>query len=222
MNIKESLDERMGWKTIKEILFDRKIPHVNWWYTLGSIAMFLFIMQAVTGILLAMYYSPSPDHARDSVLYITREVPLGAFVRGLHVWGASVLIVVVILHMLRVFFMGAYKYPREATWLTGVCLLLVVVGFGFTGYLLPWDQKAYWATVVGTSIAGQIPLLGQSVVKILRGGAEIGAITLTRFYAIHVLILPAITLIFLASHLFLVIWHGISAPPERMKKGGAS
>lgn len=210
------LDERTGWRTLKEVLLDRHIPKgVNWFYTLGSASGFLFMVQAVTGMLLAMYYAPSPDHAYDSVRYITHEVPMGSFLRGLHAWGASAMVVVVVLHMLRVFFMGAYKYPREATWITGVGLLLVVVGFGFTGYLLPWDQKAYWATMVGAEIAEVSPFVGGIVAKVMKGGDELGAVTLTRFYAIHVLILPACIIGLLLSHLFLVVWHGISSPPER-------
>jgi ubiquinol-cytochrome c reductase cytochrome b subunit len=210
------LDERTGWKKIKEVIFDRHIPKgVDWRYTLGSITLFFFILQVVTGILLAMHYSPSPDHAYDSVKYISSEVPLGGFLRGLHKWGATGMVVCVFLHMLRVFFMGAYKYPRELTWLSGVLLFFFVIGFGFTGYLLPWDQKAYWATTVGAHMTEQVPYIGGYLAKILKGGQDLGAITLARFYAIHVLVFPALTLLFIAIHLFLVIWHGISAPPER-------
>lgn len=216
--MKEWFDERTGWKTIKLVLLDRKIPKVNWWYVLGSVSGFLFLMQAVTGIFLAMNYSPSPDHAYDSVRYISSEVPGGSFLRGLHFWGASAMVMAVFIHMLRVFFMGSYKYPREVTWLTGIFLLLITVGFGFTGYLLPWDQRAYSATVVGVALAEQVPVLGPFIGNIMKGGPEIGAITLTRFYAIHVLLLPAVITILLAIHLFLIVWHGISAPPERMKK----
>jgi len=217
MKIAEWLDERTGWKTLKLVLLDRKIPNVNGWYVLGSICGFLFILQAVTGIFLAMNYSPSPDHAYDSVNYISSEIPGGAFLRGLHAWGASAMVIAVFLHMLRVFFMGSYKYPREITWLTGIFLLLITIGFGFTGYLLPWDQKAYWATVVGTTLAEQVPFVGKFLGNVMRGGPEIGAVTLTRFFAIHVLLLPAIMIGLLSVHLFLVVWHGISAPPERIK-----
>jgi len=217
--MKNWLDERIGWKKIKEVLLDRKIPRVTSLHTLGSICLFLFILQVITGIFLAMNYSPSPDHAYDSVRYIS-EIPGGRFLRGLHFWSATAIVIGVFLHMLRVFFMGSYKFPREATWWTGVGLLLIIVGgFGFTGYLLPWDQKAYWATVVGLNLAKQMPYLGHYIAAIIRGGSEIGAVTLTHFYAFHVLLLPAITMLLLGSHLFLVVWHGISSLPERTKEG---
>ncbi len=210
------LDERTGWKKVKEVIFDRHIPKgVDWRYTLGSVTLFFFILQVTTGILLAMHYSPSPDHAYDSVKYLSSEVPMGNFLRGLHKWGATGMVVCVFLHMLRVFFMGAYKYPREITWLSGVLLFFFVIGFGFTGYLLPWDQKAYWATTVGAHMTEQVPFIGNALGKILKGGQDLGAITLSRFYAIHVLLFPALTVLFIAIHLFLVVWHGISAPPER-------
>ena len=214
------LDERVGTRTLKKVLLDRKIPKASkfgWLYVFGSISLFLFIVQAVTGIFLAMNYSSSTDHAYDSVQYMM-GVPSGAFLRGLHVWGASAMVVFVFIHMLRVFFMGSYKYPREATWITGVCLFLIVMGFGFTGYLLPWDQKAYWATVVGVRISEQVPYVGEYIGSIIKGGPDIGVITLTRFYAFHVLLLPALLIGLIIVHLFLVVWHGISAPPERMNK----
>lgn len=217
MSVGAWFDERTGWVKVKEVLLDRKIPHVNFWYVLGSISGFLLVLQAVTGILLAMSYSPSPDHAYDSVRYIS-SVPGGEFLRGLHVWGASAMVACVFLHMLRVFFMASYKYPREITWITGIGLLMITIGFGFTGYLLPWDQKAYWATVVGINISEQVPFLGPYIANVIRGGPEIGAITLSRFYAIHVLVLPAAMIALLGLHLFFVVWHGISAPPERKKK----
>ena len=211
------LDERTGWKKVKEVILDRHIPKgVNWWYTLGSVTLFLFTIQVVTGILLAMHYSPSPDHAYDSVRYLSSEVPMGKWIRALHKWGATGMVVAVTLHLLRVFFMGAYKYPREVTWLTGVGLFCIVIGFGFTGYLLPWDQKAYWATTVGAHMVEQVPIFGSYLGKIMKGSVDLGAVTLSRFYAIHVLVFPAIILILLGLHLFLVIWHGISAPPEKM------
>ncbi len=176
--------ERTGADRVWQALFARHVPELKgpaaWLYTLGSAALFLFIMQVVTGVLLAMNYVPSPDHAYDSVRFIEAEVPFGRLIRGCHHWGASLMVVLVVLHMLRVYVMGAYKYPREATWLVGVLLLLLVVGFGFTGYLLPWDQKAYWATAVGTNIAGQTPGIGPALVKLLRGGDEMGAATLSR------------------------------------------
>ncbi|MBI5630718.1 MAG: cytochrome b N-terminal domain-containing protein [Elusimicrobia bacterium] len=216
--------ERTGLDQVWEALFARKIPEASgiaaWLYTLGSASMFVFSVQALTGALLAMNYVPSPDHAYDSVKFISERVLLGSFIRGLHHWGASFMVVLVVLHLLRVYFMGAYKYPREGTWMVGVALLLIVIGLGFTGYLLPWDQKAYWATAVGTNIAGQTPVLGPYVAKILKGGSEMGAATMTRFYALHVLVLPALALGLIAVHLFLVVWHGISEPPSRKDDGG--
>jgi quinol-cytochrome oxidoreductase complex cytochrome b subunit len=209
------LDERIGWRQVWEAIFLRKIPKVNWFYTLGSATLFLALNQAVTGILLTLYYVPTPDHAYDSVQYITAQIPLGWLIRGLHHWGASAMVVVVVLHMLRVIFYGAYKYPREVTWITGVILLLVVVGFGFTGYLLPWDQKAYWATTVGTRIAGTPPLIGDYLLKIMRGGPELSAVTLARFFGTHVWVLPATLATLIGIHLYLVIKIGISAVPKK-------
>ncbi len=213
------LYERTGVDRVWDALFARKVPEaqgwVSWLYTLGSATLFVFVLQAVTGTLLAMNYVPSPDHAYDSVRYINTSVVMGHYLRGLHHWGASAMVVLVGLHMLRTYFMGAYKYPREGTWMIGVLLLVVVIGFGFTGYLLPWDQKAYWATMVGTNIAGQTPFIGPYLKKIFRGGPEMGAATMTRFYALHVLVLPAIVGALIMGHLFLVVWHGISEPPTR-------
>ena len=173
------------------------------------------VNQIVTGILLTIYYVPTPDHAYDSVQYITTQVPAGWLIRGLHHWGASAMVVLVGLHLLRVVFHGAYKYPREMTWMTGVVLLLLTVGFGFTGYLLPWDQKAYWATTVGTSIAGSAPLVGDWMLRIVRGGEELSAVTLARFFGVHVWVLPLLLLTIVLIHLYLVIRIGISAAPKR-------
>ncbi len=209
------LDERFGWRGVWAAIFLRKIPHVNWLYTLGSATLFVAALQIVTGILLTMYYVPTPDHAYDSVIYITTQLPAGWFIRGLHHWGASAMVVLTVLHLLRVFFYGAYKYPREVTWSTGVLLLLVVVGFGFTGYLLPWDQKAYWATTVGTRIIAVAPGIGPWILRVARGGDELSAVTLARFFGVHVWVLPAALLTLLLIHMYLVIRIGISAAPER-------
>jgi quinol-cytochrome oxidoreductase complex cytochrome b subunit len=209
------LDERMGWRSVWEAIFLRKVPKVNWFYTLGSATLFVAVNQAVTGILLTIYYVPTPDHAYDSVQYITSQVAGGWLIRGLHHWGASVMVVLVVLHMLRVILFGAYKYPREVTWITGVVLLLVVIGFGFTGYLLPWDQKSYWATTVGTRIAGVVPFLGNWILRIMRGGDDLSAVTLARFFGAHVWVLPATLLLLVGTHLFLVIRNGISEIPKR-------
>lgn len=209
------LDERVGWRQVWEAIFLRKIPKVNWFYTLGSATLFLAINQAVTGILLTIYYVPTPDHAYDSVQYITTQVAMGWLIRGLHHWGASAMVVVVVLHMLRVIFYGAYKYPREVTWMTGVLLLLIVVGFGFTGYLLPWDQKAFWATTVGTRIAAAPPIVGDYLLRIMRGGPELSAVTLARFFGTHIWVLPAALMLLIGIHLYLVIKIGISAVPKK-------
>ena len=208
------LDERIGWKGVWEAVFLRKVPKVNWWYTLGSATLFVAINQMITGILLTVYYVPTPDHAYDSVQYITYQVPAGWLIRGLHHWGASAMVVLVVLHMIRVILYGAYKYPREFTWFTGIFLFLLTIGFGFTGYLLPWDQKAFWATTVGTRIAGTPPLIGDTILRIIRGGEELSAITLARFFGVHVWFLPAILVLLLVSHLYLVIRNGISAVPK--------
>lgn len=209
------LEERLGWRQVWAAIFLRKIPKVNWLYTLGSASLFVTINQIITGILLTIYYVPTPDHAYDSVMYITTQVPAGWLIRGLHHWGASAMVILVILHMLRVILYGGYKYPREVTWFTGVFLLLVVIGFGFSGYLLPWDQKAYWATTVGTRIAGTPPIIGDWILRILRGGDELSAVTLARFFGGHVWVLPAILLLLIGFHLYLVIRNGISAVPKR-------
>jgi quinol-cytochrome oxidoreductase complex cytochrome b subunit len=213
--VSDWLDERLGWRRVWEAIFLRKIPKVNWLYTLGSAALFVAVNQIVTGILLTIYYVPTPDHAYDSVQFITGQVPAGWLIRGLHHWGASAMVVIVGLHMLRVILQGSYKFPREVTWFTGVFLLLVVIGFGFTGYLLPWDQKAFWATTVGTRIAGVTPVVGEWILRIMRGGEDLSAVTLARFFGVHVWVLPAILLTLLLVHLYLVVRIGISAPPKR-------
>ena len=209
------LDERLGWRKAWEAVFLRKIPKVNWLYTLGSATLFVAVNQIVTGILLTVYYVPTPDHAYNSVQFITTEVSAGWLIRGLHHWGASAMVILTVLHMLRVIFTGSYKFPREVTWVTGVLLLLIVLGFGFTGYLLPWDQKAFWATTVGTRIAAVAPGLGPLILRALRGGEELSAVTLARFYGAHVWMLPAALLALIAGHLYLIIRLGISAAPGR-------
>ena len=209
------LDERLSWRQVWEAIFLRNIPKVNWLYTLGSASLYVAINQIVTGILLTIYYVPTPDHAYDSVQYITTELPAGWLIRGLHHWGASAMVVLVCLHMLRVILYGSYKFPREVTWFTGVILLIVVIGFGFTGYLLPWDQKAFWATTVGTRIAATPPVIGDFILRLVRGGSELSAVTLARFYGVHIWVLPTALLLLLAIHLYLVIKIGISATPQK-------
>ncbi|MEJ2607455.1 MAG: cytochrome b N-terminal domain-containing protein [Anaerolineales bacterium] len=209
------LDQRFGWRSVWQAVFLRKIPKVNWWYTLGSATLFVAINQGVTGILLTTYYVPTPDHAYESIQYITTQVPAGWLIRGLHHWGASAMVMLTVLHMLRVIVAGAYKFPREMTWFTGVLLLIVVLGFGFTGYLLPWDQKAYWATTVGTRIAGVTPFIGDWILKIMRGGEGLSAVTLARFFGTHVWILPLTLILLLGTHLYLNVRIGISSVPKK-------
>jgi quinol-cytochrome oxidoreductase complex cytochrome b subunit len=208
------LDERLGLKTIYDIVLDRKIPKVNWAFTLGSATLFLVVTQGITGILLSAYYVPHPEQAYDSIQYIMNDVTFGWLIRGIHHWGATLMVIFVFLHMLRTFFYAAYKYPRELTWITGVFLLLVTLGMGFTGYLLPWNQRAYWATTVGTSIVETIPWIGPFLMEALRGGTELSTLTLARFFSAHVWILPAILLSLLGIHLYLVVKLGISHIPQ--------
>jgi quinol-cytochrome oxidoreductase complex cytochrome b subunit len=209
------LDERIGFDDLYNNLLNRPEPRGNWWNTLGSASLFLFIMQALTGIFLTVYYNPSPDYAYASILYIMNEVQFGWLIRGIHHWGASLMVLVVFIHMLRTFATASYKYPRELTWLVGIGLLLLTVGMGFTGYLLPWHQMAYWATTVGTAIAGSVPFVGDFILQALRGGPELSALTLQRFYAAHIWILPLLLAALIGIHLFLIIKHGESHWPDK-------
>jgi len=209
------LDERLGITTIWNTVFARMVPETNWLYTLGSASTILAVLQLVTGMLLTIYYVPSPDQAYDSIQFIMNDVAFGWLIRGIHHWGATLMVLVVFLHMLRTFFVGAYKYPRELTWLTGVALLAIVMVLGFSGYLLPWNQRAYWATSVGTSIMGAVPVVGPLLLRIARGGTEIGTLTLARFYGLHVWWMPLALLSIIGVHLYLVIKIGITSPPER-------
>ncbi len=186
------LEERSGLVgAIRYFLF-RKVPSdTNWFQTLGSATLTAFLVQATTGIVLAMYYQPGPTTAYASIQHITNDVWGGWLVRGMHKWGASVFIILMFLHMGRVFLFGAYKYPRELNWIIGVLLLASGLAEGFTGYLLPWDQTSYWATVVGINLNGTAPFLGPFIAQFLQGGTYINANTISRFYSIHMLILPA-------------------------------
>ncbi len=214
------LDERLDLVRAKRDLLDREVPaRLTWWHTLGSATLTVFLAQVITGTVLATYYSASPDHAYESIQYVTREVASGTLLRGIHHWGASAMVVLIIAHMIRVFAVGAYKYPREVNWMLGVGLFLVVMGFSFTGYLLPWDQKAYWATAVGTNIAGTTPVIGAALVALLRGGSELGAATLARFYAFHVLWLPLLLTVLVALHIIVVVRQGIAARPRDLEVG---
>jgi len=209
------LDERLGLNGIYKAVLDRPEPKGNWWNTLGSASLFLFLIQGVTGILLTIYYTPSPDHAYDSIQYIMNNVAFGWLIRGIHHWGSSLMVLVVFIHMVRVFVTASYKYPRELTWMIGVGLLICTLGMGFTGYLLPFNQKSYWATTVGTSIAGTVPALGDFILKVLRGGSNISALTLSRFFSAHIWIFPAALAGLIGVHLYLIIKHGESEFPTK-------
>ena len=209
------LDERLGLNDLYKATLDRPEPKGNWWNTLGSASLFLFVMQGLTGIFLTVYYTPSPDHAYDSIQFIMTGVQFGWLIRGIHHWGASLMVMVVFIHMLRVFATGSYKYPRELTWFIGVGLLILTLGMGFTGYLLPWNQKAFWATTVGTAIAGSVPWVGEFILAALRGGSELSALTLSRFFSAHIWILPALLVALIGVHIFLIVKHGESAFPEK-------
>ena len=187
------LDERTSLSAGARWMMFRKIPKgTNWFYTLGSATLFAFLSQAVTGVFLAMYYDPSPTRAYESIRFLTNEVFLGEFVRGMHKWGSTVMVILIFLHMARTFFFGAYKYPRELNWVIGVVLLILTLAMSFTGYLLPFDQRSYWATTVGVAINGTGPLVGPYLSDFLRAGPEFTATTLSRFYSIHMLLLPGI------------------------------
>src|SRR6187397_2677216 len=216
------LEERSGLVGgIRYFLF-RKVPgDTNWFHTLGSATLTAFIVQAVTGVILAMYYKPHPDTAYESIRHITDDLWAGWLVRGMHRWGASVFIILMFLHMGRVFLYGAYKYPRELNWVIGVLILVMGMMEGFTGYLLPWDQTAYWATVVGINLNGTAPWLGPWLAQFLRGGQEIGADTLTRFYSIHMLLIPGAIIALIGLHLYLVVRLGVTSPPWSKEAAGS-
>jgi menaquinol-cytochrome c reductase cytochrome b subunit len=205
---------------LRWVLF-RKVPKgTNWFYTLGSATLFAFLSQAVTGVFLAMYYRPdATGGAYESVRHITNDVFLGEFVRGMHKWGSTVMVILVFLHMGRTFFFGAYKYPRELNWVIGAVLLILTMVMSFTGYLLPFDQRSYWATIVGVNINGTGPVVGPFLSDFLRGGAEFGATTLSRFYAIHMLLIPGAIIALIGAHLFLVTKLGTTAPPWLKSNG---
>ncbi len=185
-------------------------PHVGFWHTFGSLSLFLFINQVVTGILLMVYYRPTADTAFESVRYITTKANFGWLIRGLHAWGSTLMIACVLIHMVRTFFAAAYKKPRELTWVLGVFIFGCTVTFGFTGYLLPWNQLSYWATVVGTEIAGVIPVAGSYIKTLLRGGDGVTGETMARFYVLHVVALPWVLTSLIAVHLFLMRVQGLA------------
>jgi menaquinol-cytochrome c reductase cytochrome b subunit len=198
---------------VKYFLF-RKVPSdISWGHTLGSAALTAFIVQTVTGVILAMYYKPDPNSAYESIRHITDDLWAGWLVRGMHRWGASVFIILLFLHMGRVFLYGAYKYPRELNWIIGATILVLGMLEGFFGYLLPWDQTAYWATVVGVNLQATGPFVGPFLRPVLQGGHDIGPETLARFYSLHMLVLPGALIFLILLHLWLVVRIGVSSPP---------
>ena len=207
------LDSRTGYRALSASALNEPLPRgTGWFFTTGSIVTLLVGVQFVTGVGLSMYYVPSPSLAHDSVRFIMTALPLGSLLRGLHFWGASFLVVAAVVHMLRVFMFGSYKAPREVTWITGVVLFLVILAFALSGYLLPWDQKAYWATTVTINIARSTPMAGDMLANVMRGGPELGALTLGRWFAAHVILLPATLVTLIAAHIALMRKHGISGP----------
>jgi ubiquinol-cytochrome c reductase cytochrome b subunit len=213
-NLNEWVDHRTGVPTaIRKFLYEEIPASSGWHQVFGSVAAFLFMVQAFTGALLAFNYAPTPGDAYNSLRYILTELTGGHLMRGLHHWGASMMIVVVVLHMVQVFLWGAYKRPRETTWMLGVVLLLLTLAYGLTGYLLPWDNRAYWGTVVTTKIAASAPLLGQYLTRLLGSEGSIGVVTFARFFGMHVLLLPPITGLLIAIHIYLVRKHGVAPAP---------
>lgn len=210
----EWVDERYEISGPLSKILQKPVPKfaTRWWYCLGGITTFLFVIQGVTGIMLAFYYNPTPASAYASIQFIETEVHFGAAIRSIHHWAANAMVVLCVAHMLRVFVMGAYKPPRELNWISGVLLLLLTLLFGFTGYLLPWDQRAFWATTVGSEIAGSIPVIGNLALVFLRVGWDVGALTLSRFYALHIIITPILTILFMGAHFLMVRRQGIAKP----------
>jgi len=208
------LEDRLPVERVKAALASKSVPQhrYSFWYYFGGLTLFFFVVQVVTGILLSLYYQPTPEHAYESVVGIVNDVLHGWFIRSLHAWSANILIGMLFIHMFSAFLMKAYRKPRELMWLSGVALLLIVLGFGFTGYLLPWDTKGYFATLIGTEVPKSVPLLGSWGVGLVKGGEEIGEQTLTRMYSIHVIILPLVALFVMSFHLLSNQFSDMSAP----------
>ena len=212
--VMEWVDERYQLSEFLEPILSKPVPdwQRRWWYCLGGLTFFFFTIQGATGIMLTFYYKATPEAAYASIQFIENEVRLGAAVRAIHHWSANGMIVMAVAHMLRVFIMGAYKKPRELNWISGVVLLITTLAFGFTGYLLPWDQRAYWATTVGSAIAGGIPVIGNLSLVLLRAGWNVTALTLTRFYSLHVLVIPLITVGAMLMHFIMIRKQGVMKP----------
>ena len=209
------LDERLGISAVLMPIVAHPVPRsINFWYVFGSATLTAFVVQVVTGVALAFTYVPAPNSAYDSLQFITSGAALGSVVRGIHFFGASAMVILIAIHMARVFVMGAYKFPREVNWLSGVGLLFLTVGMAFTGQLLRWNQDAYWAVVVAAAQAARAPLIGQFLAQLIIAGQTVGGATLTRFYATHVFLLPALMFGLIGLHLYLIVRHGISEPPR--------
>ncbi len=215
----EAFDHRTGLHSALRTFLYEEIPASSGWHQVfGSVALFLILIQFFTGAMLAFNYAPTPGDAYNSLRYILTEVTAGRLMRGLHHWGASMIIVIVVLHMVQVFLWGAYKKPREGTWIVGVLLLLLSLAYGLTGYLLPWDNRAYWGTVVTTQIGATVPIMGPYVSRLLASTGDIGVVTFARFYGLHVLLLPPATLLLVVLHVYLVRRHGVApAPGDELK-----
>jgi quinol-cytochrome oxidoreductase complex cytochrome b subunit len=216
------MDERVGLADLEKLAHKKQVPihRHRVWYYFGGMTLFLFAIQVVTGILLLLYYRPSAEEAYESVQFLMAEVQFGWLIRSLHAWSANLMILALFVHMFSVLLLAAYRRPRELTWVSGVALFGLALAFGFTGYLLPWNELAYFATKVGTEITGAVPIVGRFALRLLRGGDDVTGATLTRFYGIHVAVLPAIATLLLGMHLYLVQKHGMSVPPSVDRAGG--
>lgn len=214
------VDERIGLSDlVRTNVTEYKVPHnLSWWYSLGSVLFAFLATQFITGILLLMYYVPSTDKAFDSILHLMNDVPFGWFMRRVHAVGANLFIVALFLHMLSTLYMGSYKKPREMQWFSGVFLFALGLAACLSGYLLPWSQLSYWATTVATNIAGGIPFIGEEIIRWVRGADRVGQLTLGRFYALHVSVLPLFFLLFVGAHILFMRRTGISAPPGTDKE----
>ena len=223
-HVMQWLDERLDLAAMRQFIAEKRVPiHAQEvWYYLGGLTLFLFAVQAATGILLLLYYRPSAEEAYESVQFIVTRVEFGWLVRNIHSWSANLLIGAAFAHFFSVFILKSYRRPRELTWVTGVGLLFLMLAFGFSGYLLPWNELAFFATKVGTGIAGAVPIVGTFLMRLLRGGDEVTGATLSRFYGLHVAILPALTTLLIAMHLLLVQRQGMSVPldVERRVRAG--